>query len=414
MTDHGGYDVLKRVDERCTSVRLVLENGAVFQGRGFGGEVASGGEVVFNTSMCGYQEALTDPSYTGQILVMTAPEIGNYGVSGEDIESGRISVAGFIVRQSSRVRSNHRAESHLHHYLVEAGVPGLEGVDTRAIVRMLRTEGAMRGMIEPDASRPDEDVLAAVRRLPSMEGCNLAGEVSASSPGTFTETLGAWRTLAATESGSGLRVVAIDCGAKRNIYRNLVDRGCIVDWVPFDTPAEELEAAFERGQVHGLFISNGPGDPAVVATTIDTLQRVAGMIPTFGICLGHQLLAHAIGATTYKLKFGHRGANQPVRNEFTGRVEITSQNHGFCVDESSLAAAGAEITHRHLNDDTVAGFRHGTKPIFSVQFHPEASPGPHDSGYLFDAFIRMMRSQKPVEAEDFRMTSTPVAHSAGS
>ena len=410
MTDHGGYDVLERVGERSSSVRLVLENGAVFHGRGFGGEVASGGEVVFNTSMCGYQEALTDPSYTGQILVMTAPEIGNYGVSGEDIESGKVSVAGFIVRQSSRIRSNHRAESHLDHYLDEAGVPGLEGVDTRAIVRMLRTEGAMRGMIEPDSSRSDEDVLAAVRGLPSMQGCNLAGEVGASSPGTFTETLGGWRALASSESGSGLRVVAIDCGAKRNIYRNLVDRGCVVDWVPFDIPAADLEAAFQKGDVHGLFISNGPGDPAAVEATIETLKAVAGTIPTFGICLGHQLLAHSIGAETFKLKFGHRGANQPVRNELTGQVEITSQNHGFCVDEASLEAAGAEITHRHLNDQTVAGFRHRTRPIFSVQFHPEASPGPHDSGYLFDAFIRMMRSQKPVEAEDFMesTSSTPV------
>jgi len=407
MTRHGGYDVLTRVDDRAPGFRLVLENGAVFQGRGFGGAVASGGEVVFNTSMCGYQEALTDPSYTGQILVMTAPEIGNYGISPEDVESDKIAVAGFVVRQYSRIRSNHRADLHLHDYLCEAGVPGLEGVDTRAIVRILRTEGAMRGVIEPDISQSDAEILDAVGSVPSMSGCNLAGEVGAGEGGRYTETLGAWRPLAPRESGDGLRVIAIDCGAKRNIYRNLVDRGCIVDWVPFDTPAADLEAAFEGGEVHGLFISNGPGDPAAVAETIETLKRVAGVIPTFGICLGHQLLAHAIGAQTYKLKFGHRGANQPVRNEITGRVEITSQNHGFCVDEASLAAAGAEITHRHLNDQTVAGFRHAERPIFSVQFHPEASPGPHDSGYLFDAFIRMMRSRQPVRAEDFVVDGMP-------
>ncbi|MCP4837425.1 MAG: glutamine-hydrolyzing carbamoyl-phosphate synthase small subunit, partial [Phycisphaera sp.] len=357
MTAHGGYDVLSGADDRPFGARLVLENGAVFHGRSFGGASASGGEVVFNTSMSGYQEALTDPSYTGQILVMTAPEIGNYGVTTEDVESDRIAVSGFVVRQYSRIRSNHRAQTHLHDYLLAAGVPGIEGVDTRAIVRILRSEGAMRGVIEPDPTRSDAEILETLRQVPSMQGCNLAGEVGAREAGVFTEGLGAWRALSPGVSGDGLRVIAIDCGAKRNIYRNLVDRGCVVDWVPFDIPAADLEAAFQKGDVHGLFISNGPGDPAAVEATIETLKAVAGTIPTFGICLGHQLLAHSIGAETFKLKFGHRGANQPVRNELTGQVEITSQNHGFGVSPDAINdnRDKVDVTHVNLNDETIEG-----------------------------------------------------------
>ena len=402
MVIHGGYDVLIEGPSRVRGVRLALENGAIFEGRGFGAAASSAGEVVFNTAMGGYQEALTDPSYTGQILVMTAPEIGNFGINLEDLESPSIAVAGFVVRDYSRVRSNYRATEHLHQWMAKEGIPGIEDLDTRAIVRMLRNEGAMRGVLESDASVSDQELLTRARGVDSMSGCNLAATAGPSEPGVFTEGLGEWAALTAekTTEKDQLVVLALDCGAKRNIYRHLTERGCEVRFIPHDTAPAAIRAAFQDGEVHGLFVSNGPGDPAAVEVAIQTLKEVAGEVPTFGICLGHQLLALAMGATTYKLKFGHRGANQPVRCSLTGQVEITSQNHGFCVDEASLVAAGGEVTHRHLNDGTVAGFRDLNRPIFSVQYHPEASPGPHESAYLFDAFIRMMKSRKPLQASD--------------
>lgn len=379
-----------------TSVaRLALENGKVFHGRGFGDAGTSTGEVVFNTALCGYQEALTDPSYTGQILVMTAPQIGNYGVASEDVESGRPCVAGFVVRERSRIHSNYRAIDDVGRWLAAAGVPAIEGIDTRALVRILRSEGALRGVIASDPTLSDAELVRRAKDVPSMAGRNLAAEVSPSERCRWDEDLGSWGPPPLRAPGARrFRVVALDCGAKRNIYRNLVDRGCDLVILPFDASPEAILA--ERPD--GLFVSNGPGDPAVVEATIRTLREVAGAVPTFGICLGHQLLALALGATTWKLKFGHRGANQPVRNLLTGRVEITSQNHGFCVDAASLAAVGGEATHVHLNDGTVAGFRHATKPIFSVQYHPEASPGPHDSAYLFDCFMALMESRRPLSA----------------
>jgi carbamoyl-phosphate synthase small subunit len=388
--------------------RLALEDGTVFYGHPFGlctDAATAGGEVVFNTAMCGYQEALTDPSYTGQILAMTATEMGNYGISDEDGESRSTAVRGFVVREAIAEPSNHRSVSSLSAWLAANGVIGIDGIDTRALVRILRTKGALRGVLFVGASKSDDELIAMARALPSMAGQNLAGCVSPTQSSTWREGLGEWTLRGQSHGGRTFKVVALDCGAKHNIYRNLAERGCDVEVVPHDLSAAEIRAR----KPDGLFISNGPGDPAAVERTINTLREIAGEVPTFGICLGHQLLALALGAKTWKLKFGHRGANQPVRNLLTGRVEITSQNHGFCVDEASLRAVGGEPTHMHLNDGTLAGFRHTSKPIFSVQYHPEASPGPHDSAYLFDCFVTMMGSRRPITAADMEAAQRALA-----
>ena len=385
--------------------RLALEDGTVFHGRAFGAVAdAAGrpltvtGEVVFNTAMCGYQEALSDPSYAGQILTMTAPLIGNYGINAEDMESKAIQAAAFVVRELSRVMSNHRATIDLSTWLASAGIPAIEGIDTRALTRRLRLQGAMRGIlsIDLDDSISNQQLVQLACSSPAMTGRNLAAGVSASKDYDWSQNLGLWAGMTDVPPRRGAsrpwRVVAIDCGAKHNILRHLVERGCAVTVVPLDTSADDIR----RLKPDGLFVSNGPGDPAAVDATIQTLREIAGEVPTFGICLGHQLLCLALGARTYKLKFGHRGTNQPVKNLLTGHVEITSQNHGFAVQTESMESADCEPTHLNLNDDTLAGFRHRTRPILAVQYHPEASPGPHDAAYLFDCFLRMMETRQPI------------------
>jgi carbamoyl-phosphate synthase small subunit len=370
---------------------LVLEDGAVFRGRSIAAPVEVTGEVVFCTAMAGYQEALTDPSYAGQILVLTAAHIGTYGVAAEDIESKRPQIAGFVVHECSDHPSGARREGALPQWLAEAGIPMLDGIDTRALVHRIRQGGAMRGILHcgaTDETSPAQ-LLETVQSSPSMAGQDLASAAGGHAAGVFQEPAQTWGPDKGPDEPL-YTVVAIDCGAKSSIYRYLQSRGCKVHMVP---PTISSQAIRDFG-ADGLFVSNGPGDPAAVEGLIETLREVAGEVPTFGICLGHQLLSLALGATTWKLPFGHRGANQPVRDLETGRVEITSQNHGFCVDEDSLAASDCVVTHRHLNDDTVAGFRHATKPIRGVQFHPEASPGPHDSVHLFDRFVQEMEASK--------------------
>lgn len=393
------YLVQENSHTSVSVARLALADGSVFRGQGFGATnqgILSVAEVVFNTAMCGYQESLTDPSYTGQILVATFPMIGNYGVNEEDVESRKVQVSGFVIRELAHLHSNFRSTADLSTYLARNRVLGMTGVDTRAITRRLRSVGVMSGVLSDDSSLSDSDLVSRARSAPSMDGQNLVPLVGCASHQTWAETLGDWSPSARPASGRRLKVLALDCGAKANILRNLADRGCDVVIVPHTISAAEIRQLHKSGKVDGLFISNGPGDPAAVTKTIDTLRTLltgpaAETIPTFGICLGHQLLSLAIGAKTFKLKFGHRGANQPVLNTTSGKVEITSQNHGFAVDPVSLGGVGGEPTHFNLNDNTLAGFRMKDRPVFAVQHHPEASPGPHDAGYLFDQFVASMQ-----------------------
>jgi carbamoyl-phosphate synthase small subunit len=332
--------------------------------------------VVFNTSLCGYQEVLTDPSYAGQIVAMTYPHIGNYGVNWDDVESIGPQVSGFIVREVSTVASSWRASGELHRYLAEAGVVGISEIDTRALTRHLRTHGAMRGAVSTVASDP-EPLIARARAMRSMVGADLARGVSCAA---------AYRIEGSAGVGTVYKVVAYDFGLKRNIIRMLAASGCEVTVVPADTPAAEALAL----DPDGIFLSNGPGDPEACTYAIEAAQILMRERPTFGICLGHQILGLASGGRTFKLKFGHRGGNHPVLNLATNRVEITAQNHGFAVDPALFEDPQYVLTHVNLNDGTVEGFRHRELPVFSVQFHPEASPGPHDSHSLFAEFRALM------------------------
>jgi carbamoyl-phosphate synthase small subunit len=369
--------------------KLALEDGAVFTGTAFGASGTSEGEVVFNTSMSGYQEILTDPSYKGQIVTMTYPLIGNYGINHEDVESRSPHVAGFVIKELSPIASNWRADMTLDEYLRRNNIIGIQGIDTRALVRRIRITGAMRGILSTQIL-DDAALVEKARSAAQMLGADWVKAVKPETEYDWDEDQGDW-SLGRVERGDGLHVVALDCGAKHNILRHLSERGVKVTVLPPDTTAEEIL----KHNPDGLFVSNGPGDPAALDYAVKPLLGTLGKIPTFGICLGHQLLGRAIGASTYKLKFGHRGGNQPVKNLDTGRVEITSQNHGFAVEKTSLEEKGGIITHINLNDGTVEGFRHKTMALFSVQYHPEASPGPHDAAYLFDAFIEMMKTKKP-------------------
>ncbi len=369
---------------------LALEDGTFFVGRGFGASGATTGEVVFNTALCGYQEVLTDPSYRGQIVTMTYPHIGNYGVNVEDVESARPQVAGFVVREASTRASSWRASGELHRYLEEAGVVGISEVDTRALTRHIRSRGAMRGVISTVEADPDA-LVAMARGARSMIGLDLAREVTCAERYRFADDAPPAGEARATHR---FRVAAYDLGMKRNILRLLARAGCQVTVVPATTSAEDVLALGPDG----VFLSNGPGDPEacgyVIRAARDLIHAPAGP-PIFGICLGHQILGLACGGTTYKLKFGHRGANHPVRHLRTGHVEITSQNHGFAVDPALFERPEYELTHVNLNDGTVEGFAHRERPVFSVQYHPEASPGPHDSHYLFREFLSMMEARRP-------------------
>ncbi len=380
--------------------RLALEDGTVFYGTAFGSTTPQTitGEACFNTSLSGYQEVLTDPSYRGQIVAMTCPLIGNYGVNPGDLESSKVQCSGFIVREVAQRFSNHRAQQSLEDWLDSEGILGLTGIDTRALTRRLRSVGALRSAMSNDPAVTDAQLIDAAKNSPSLAGRNLVAEVSRTKPLAWDQDLGEWAPLqgAVPPVSPRRRVVALDCGAKLNILRSLVDAGCDVTVLPWNTAPE----AILEHKPDGLFVSNGPGDPSAVEPTIGHLKQLIGQLPIFGICLGNQLLSRALGADTFKLKFGHRGGNQPVQNLGTGKVEITSQNHGFAVDLDSLKRAGAEPTHINLNDQTLEGFRHADHPVFAVQYHPEASPGPHDSRYLFDCFAEMMATGRPPTAQD--------------
>ncbi len=371
---------------------LALEDGTVFEGSSFGAPTERAGEVVFNTAMTGYQEIFTDPSYAGQIVILTNPQIGNYGTNVEDNEAARPYIEGLVVREFSPMASNWRSDELARTYLEKHSIPVVSEIDTRALVRHLRTRGVMRGVlsaIETDATK----LVEKARAIPTMAGLDLASRVSTKAQYEWTHPVDACSPseLIPRPPEPRYHVVAYDFGIKQNILRRLAQVGCRTTVVPALTSSEDLLAL----KPDGVFLSNGPGDPEPLETQVGNIRKLVGKVPIFGICLGHQLLGLALGGKTYKLKFGHRGANHPVLNKVTQRVEITSHNHGFAVDRDSLNPADVELTHVNLNDETLEGFRHRRHPVFCVQYHPEAAPGPHDSHYLFDDFVNLMADQRP-------------------
>jgi carbamoyl-phosphate synthase small subunit len=370
---------------------LALEDGRIWRGRGFGADAEVVGEVVFNTSMTGYQEILTDPSYCGQIVTMTYPLIGNYGTNDEDPESRRVFAEGLIVRELSRAYSNWRAGESLDDYLKNAGVPGISDIDTRSLVRHIRERGSMRGCLST-LGNDEQSVIERARKAPEMVGLDLASVVTCKEPYVWKDSqasaYGSPSLLHPSTNGEQrLHVVAYDFGLKHNSLRNLAALGCKVTIVPAHTTAEDVTAM----KPDGVWLSNGPGDPEPLTDIVENIRKLIGRYPIFGICLGHQLMGLAFGGRTYKLPFGHHGGNHPVKDLATGRVEITAQNHGFAVDADSLPA-DCEITHINLNDNTVEGLRHRSLPVYSVQYHPEAGPGPHDPSHLFEEFVQSMQN----------------------
>jgi len=352
---------------------LALEDGTIFKGRSFGAEGERSGEIVFNTSMAGYQEIITDPSYKGQIVAMTYPLIGNYGINTEDIESCKPFIEGFVVKEYSKIASNWRSSQSLGEYLKDNNIVGIEGIDTRSLTLHIREKGAMKAVLST-TDADEKSLIKKAKDSPGLVGRDLVKEVICEKPYE-------WNTK------GKFKVVAIDCGIKLNMLRILDEKDCHVIVVPATTSSQEILGM----NPDGVLLSNGPGDPAALPYIVDTVKELLGKAPIFGICLGHQMLGQALGGSTYKLKFGHHGANQPVKDVKTGKVSITVQNHGFCVDMDSLNKKEIELTHVNLNDNTPEGLRHKKLPVFSVQFHPESSAGPHDAQYLFDEFIGMMK-----------------------